>query len=324
MVRDTKFYDLLGVSPGAGENEIKKAYRKLALKYHPDKNPSAEAAEKFKDISNAFEILSDQEKRQMYDQYGEEGMGNMGGFHNADDIFSSFFGGGGGFGGGMFGGQRGQQQRKGKDVAHVLKVSLKDVYTGKSTKLALNKTILCPPCEGSGSKEKGVKSTCQECRGTGVKMVVRQMGPMIQQMQTTCPTCRGSGKSIDPSKMCTQCKGKCTAKERKILEVHVEKGMDHEDTIRFAGEGDQEPDVIPGDVVIILDVQENDRFQRKGSHLSTKCDIPLVTALCGGTVVLEHLDGKSMSINVGPNEIQPGLIDSCRHYQDDIGWRHAK
>eukprot|EP00834_Sanchytrium_tribonematis_P001715 NODE_44_length_33449_cov_1.575742.p15 type:complete len:307 gc:universal NODE_44_length_33449_cov_1.575742:22946-22026(-) len=305
MVKETKFYDLLNVSPGAGENDIKKAYRKLALKYHPDKNSSPEAAEKFKDISAAFEVLSDPEKRQMYDQYGEQGLGNMGGFHNAEDIFSSFFGGsfGGMFGGG---GGRGQRQQKGKDVAHVLKVTLEDVYKGKTTKLALNKTILCPQCDGSGAKEKGMKSTCSDCRGSGVKMIVRQIGPMIQQMQTVCPTCKGQGKSIDPANLCRSCNGKCTSKERKILEVHIEKGMEHEETIRFAGEGDQEPDVIPGDVVIILDVQSHDKFQRKGNHLTTSVKVPLSTALCGGTIVLNHLDNRAMSISVGANEIQPG------------------
>ena len=305
MVKETKLYDLLGVSPGAGENEIKKAYRKLALKYHPDKNSSPEAAEKFKEISGAFEVLSDSEKRQMYDQYGEQGLGNMGGFHDPSDIFSQFFG-------GMFGGggqQRGQQrQQRGKDVAHVLKVSLEDVYKGKSTKLALNKTILCPQCEGSGAKEKGMKSTCGDCRGSGVKMIVRQIGPMIQQMQTVCPTCRGAGKSIDPANLCKSCNGKCTTKERKILEVHVERGMAHEETIRFAGEADQEPDVIPGDIVIILDVQPNDKFQRKGNHLTTTCPIPLSTALCGGTVTLKHLDNRVLSISVGANEITPGSL----------------
>eukprot|EP00835_Amoeboradix_gromovi_P005386 NODE_501_length_7561_cov_0.489547.p3 type:complete len:306 gc:universal NODE_501_length_7561_cov_0.489547:7033-6116(-) len=304
MVKDTKFYDLLGVSPGAGDNEIKKAYRKLALKYHPDKNSSPEAADKFKDISGAFEVLSDPEKRQMYDQYGEQGLGGMGGFHDPSDIFSQFFG-------GMFGGQSGgrqQRQQRGKDVAHVLKVTLEDVYKGKTTKLALNKTTLCQQCEGSGAKEKGMQSTCSECRGTGVKMIVRQIGPMIQQMQTVCPTCRGAGKSIDPAFLCKACNGKCTAKERKILEVHVERGMAHEETIRFAGEGDQEPDVIPGDVVIILDVQPHDRFQRKGNHLTVTCQVPLSTALCGGSILLKHLDNRTLCINVNANEITPGTL----------------
>ena len=301
MVKDTKFYDLLGVSPGSGDNEIKKAYRKLALKYHPDKNSSPEAAEKFKEISGAFEVLSDSEKRQMYDQYGEQGLGGMGGFHDPSDIFSQFFG-------GMFGGQgRGQsRQQKGKDVAHVLKVSLEDVYKGKMTKLALSKTVLCQQCEGSGAKEKGMKSTCSDCRGAGIKMVVRQIGPMIQQMQTVCPTCRGQGKSIDPANVCRSCNGKCTSKERKILEVHIEKGMQHEETIRFAGEGDQQPDVIPGDVVIILDVEQHAKFQRKGNHLTTSCEVPLSTALCGGSIVFKHLDNRLLSISCKANEITPG------------------
>ena len=310
MVKETKLYDILGVSPGDGDNEIKKAYRKLALKYHPDKNQSlndvekAKAAEKFKEISGAFEVLSDNEKRQMYDQYGEQGLG-QGGFHDPSDIFSQFFG--GMFGGGGGGGRGQQRQQKGKDVAHVLKVSLEDVYKGKTTKLALNKTILCQKCEGSGAKEKGMKSTCSDCRGSGVKMIVRQIGPMIQQMQTVCPTCRGAGRSIDPANLCGSCNGKCTTKERKILEVHIERGMQHEETIRFAGEGDQEPDVIPGDVVIILDVQPHDKFQRKGTHLTVTCQVPLSTALCGGSVILKHLDGRILSVNVGANEITPGI-----------------
>ncbi|GMF05267.1 unnamed protein product [[Candida] boidinii] len=169
MVKDTKFYDLLGVSPDATDAQLKKAYRLGALKYHPDKNPSPEAAEKFKEISSAYEVLSDSQKRDIYDQYGEEGLsggpGGMGGGMDASDIFSQFFGGGGsGFGGGF--GQRPSGPQRGRDIKHVISCSLEELYKGRTAKLALNKTILCPDCKGKGGKEGAVKQ-CTDCHGSG-------------------------------------------------------------------------------------------------------------------------------------------------------------
>nr|CAG8598732.1 15848_t:CDS:2 [Entrophospora candida] len=174
MVKDTKLYDILEVSPSATESEIKKAYRKLALKYHPDKNPNA--GDKFKEIGHAFEILSDSQKRDVYDRYGEEGLSGEGGMGmSAEDLFTSFFG-GGMFGGGRSGGRQ-SGPRKGKTMKHILKVSLEDLYSGKESRLALSKNVICSKCEGKGGKEGAVKS-CPTCDGTGVKVTLRTLGPM--------------------------------------------------------------------------------------------------------------------------------------------------
>ncbi|KAI9005392.1 hypothetical protein BC832DRAFT_531361 [Gaertneriomyces semiglobifer] len=307
MVKDTKYYDLLEVSPNASESDLKKAYRKLALKYHPDKNP--DAGDKFKDISHAYEVLSDAQKRDVYDKFGEEGLsgdGGMGGGMSPEDLFSHLFG-GGMFGGG--GGRRGPQgPRKGKDMAHALKVSLEDLYRGKVSKLALSKQILCAKCDGKGGKEGAVKS-CGGCNGRGVRVVMRQLGPMIQQMQQTCPECNGEGEIIDPKNRCKGCNGKKVTTERKILEVYIDKGMQDGQKITFAGEGDQAPGLIPGDVIIVVEEKEHPRFKRKGDDLYYEAHIDLLTALAGGQFAIQHLDDRVLLVNILPGEVvKPGDV----------------
>lgn len=306
MVKDTKYYDLLGVSPSAGENELKKAYRKSALKYHPDKNPSPEAAEKFKELSQAYEVLSDEQKREIYDNYGEEGLsgagpGGMGGM-GADDIFSQFFGGGfGGMGGAA---QRGPQ--RGKDIKHTISCTLEELYKGRTAKLALNKTILCKLCDGRGGKEGKVKQ-CGACHGSGMRFVTRQMGPMIQRFQTVCDSCQGTGDICDAKDRCTVCKGKKTQAERKILLVHIDPGMKDGQRIVFSGEGDQEPNVTPGDVVFVVDEKPHDKFKRRGNDLAYECELDLLTALAGGDVAFKHISGDFIKFNILPGEvIAPG------------------
>lgn len=306
MVKDAKYYDLLGVSPSAGENELKKAYRKAALKYHPDKNPSPEAAEKFKELSQAYEVLSDDQKREVYDNYGEEGLsgggpGGMGGM-GAEDIFSQFFGGGfGGMGGGA---PRGPQ--RGKDIKHTISCTLEELYKGRTAKLALNKTILCKLCDGRGGKEGKVKQ-CGSCHGSGMRFVTRQMGPMIQRFQTVCDSCQGTGDICDVKDRCTVCKGKKTQAERKILQVHIDPGMKDGQRIVFSGEGDQEPNVTPGDVVFVVDEKPHDKFKRRGHDLSYDCELDLLTALAGGDVAFKHISGDYIKFTVLPGEvIAPG------------------
>ncbi|CAO3617929.1 unnamed protein product [Cunninghamella blakesleeana] len=308
MARETKFYDILGVSPDASENELKKAYRKLALKYHPDKNP--DAGDKFKEISHAYEILSDNEKRQLYDQYGEEGLNGgpgMGGM-DAEDLFSHLFGGGGGFFGGG-GRSRGPQgPRRGKDMVHHLKVSLEDLYKGKTTKLALQKHILCGKCNGKGGKEGAVR-TCHGCGGAGVRVTIRQMGPMMQQFQEACPSCRGEGEIINEKDRCKHCFGKKIVSEKKILEVYIDKGMKDGQKITFKGEGDQAPNIIPGDIIIVLDEKAHPTFQRDGDDLIHEYKIDLLTALAGGQFAIPHLDDRVLLVTVLPGEaIQPGMV----------------
>jgi len=310
MSKDTKFYDLLGVPPTATQEEITKGYRKMAMKFHPDRNP--DAGDKFKEISHAYDVLSDPEKRQMYDRYGEEGLNEGGpGFHSAEDLFSSFFGGGGGFFGGMGGmggGRRGP--RRGEDLVHALDVSLEDLYNGKTTKLSLRKNVICTECKGKGGKNPDSVRTCDSCRGSGVKVTLRQFGPgMVQQLQSVCPKCRGEGEVMKESDRCTKCKGNKVMQEKKVLEIFIEKGMTHKQKIVFHGEGDQEPDVIAGDVVIVLDEQEHDVFKRDGADLIMSKEITLLEALCGFSFTIKHLDGRTLLVKSNPGDVvKPGDV----------------
>ncbi|KAF2088272.1 DnaJ-domain-containing protein [Saccharata proteae CBS 121410] len=307
MVKETKYYEILGVSPDATEAQLKSAYKKGALKHHPDKNAAnPEAAEKFKDLSHAYEVLSDPEKRQLYDQYGEEGLeqgaGGAGGTA-AEDLFAQFFGGGGGPFGGMFGGgMRETGPKKARTISHVHKVSLEDIYRGKVSKLALQKSVLCSKCEGRGGKEGAVKK-CAGCDGRGMKTMMRQMGPMIQRFQTVCPDCNGEGEIIRDKDRCKQCNGKKTIIERKVLHVHVDRGVRSGQKIEFRGEGDQHPDVEPGDVVFEIEQKPHPRFQRKDDDLFYHAEIDLVTALAGGQIHIEHLDERWLTVEIIPGEV---------------------
>jgi len=292
MVKETKLYDILGVAPTTNQADIKKAYRKLALKFHPDKNPGSE--EKFKEISQAFEVLSDEKKRKIYDQGGMDALkeGGGGGGHNPMDIFDMFFG--GGMGG------RGRpdmsRERKGRDMVHPLKVSLEELYNGTTRQLALNKNVICSKCNGKGGKD-GAVQDCHPCHGQGVKVVVRQIGPgMIQQMQTVCPDCQGKGEIIREKDRCKSCMGKKVIRERKILEVHIDKGMKDGQKITFNGEGDQDPDIEPGDIVIVLDEKEHSLYKRNGLDLIMEMNVSLVESLCGFEKPIKTLDNRTLIV----------------------------
>jgi len=305
MVKETKFYDLLGVKPNASESELKKAYRRLALKYHPDKNPGPEAGEKFKEISMAYEVLSNEDKRRIYDQHGEQGIkegGGGGGMGSSPmDIFDMFFG-GGGFGGmgGMGGRSRGP--RRTKNLMHQLSVSLEEMYNGATRKLALQKNVICADCDGLGGKE-GAVQRCPNCRGTGMQVRVQQLGPgMMQQIQSVCGECHGSGERIDPKLRCKKCSGKKVTRERKILEVVVDKGMEDGQKITFGSEGDQEPGMEPGDIIIVLDEKEHPTFKRNGVDLIMKFNINITEALCGFKKAIKTLDDRNLIIQTIPGE----------------------
>lgn len=290
------FYKVLGVAKNADENEIKKAYKKLALKHHPDKGGDPE---KFKEISAAADCLLDAEKRKLYDQYGKEGLEGGGGGegHSPEDIFSMFFGGGGGRGGRRSGPQ------KGEDITHPLKVTLEDLYNGKTVKLAINRNKLCEVCEGRGGKV-GAERSCSDCNGRGVRVQLRQIGPgMVQQIQSACQECRGTGKILDERDKCKECKGKKVMKDRKVLEAVVEKGMKNGQKIRFAGEADEAPGTVPGDVIFVVQEKEHAVFKRKGADLVLTLDLNLSEALCGFTRTFSHMDERVLVINSRPGEV---------------------
>uniref|UniRef100_A0AAQ5Y728 J domain-containing protein n=1 Tax=Amphiprion ocellaris TaxID=80972 RepID=A0AAQ5Y728_AMPOC len=294
-VADTKLYDILGVSPSASENELKKAYRKLAKEYHPDKNPNA--GDKFKEISFAYEVLTNPEKKELYDRYGEQGLREGGGGGpGMDDIFSHIFGGGlFGFMGGQGSRSRNGGRRRGEDMVHPLKVSLEDLYNGKTTKLQLSKNVLCSTCNGI---------PCHFC------CVVLWLGlhTSFNLFFSSTP-----GEVISEKDRCKKCEGKKVVKEVKILEVHVDKGMKHGQKITFGGEADQAPGVEPGDIVLVLQEKEHEVYRRDGNDLFMNHKIGLVEALCGFQFMLKHLDGRQIVVKYPAGKvIEPGSVRVVR------------
>ncbi|XP_075425299.1 dnaJ homolog subfamily A member 4-like isoform X2 [Ascaphus truei] len=300
MVKETAYYDTLGVKPNANPNEIKKAYRKLALKYHPDKNPD--------EGEKAYEVLSDPKKRDLYDKGGEQAIkeGGMSGssFSSPMDIFDMFFGGGG----------RMNREKRGKNVVHQMSVSLGDLYSGASRELALQRNIVCDKCEGRGGK-KGAVETCPTCEGRGIQVHVMQIGPgMVQQIQTMCSDCHGEGERINPKDRCKHCSGSKVVRDKKILEVDIKKGMRDGQKIVIHGEGDQEPGLEPGDIVIVLDQRDHELFHRQEDNLIMKMEIQLVEALCGFKKNIETMDGRILLITFPPGDvIKQGSLKSIQN-----------
>jgi len=305
---DTKLYDIMGVDKNVSADELKSTYKKLAKKYHPDKNP--EHGDQFKEISFAYEILSDPEKRETYDRYGLDGLKE--GRGGADfDPFGDMFG---GFFGGLFGGggmRRGP--RKGQDTIFQLPVSLEDLYNGKTSKLQMSRTVLCKTCKGAGSKS-GNTATCSTCRGRGVKVVLRQLGPgMVQQMQIPCSDCDGEGEVLSEKDRCKACSGKKTTKEKKVQEVHIDKGMIDGHKIPLRGQGDEQPGIEPGDVVVVLAQKEHELFTRKGADLYCTYNIGITEALCGFEMVIQHLDKRELLIKHPSGQVIQPEMKKCIH-----------
>jgi DnaJ family protein A protein 2 len=217
------------------------------------------------------------------------------------DLFSHLFGGGGGFFGGG-GPSRPSGPRKGKDLVHRINVTLEDLYKGKSTKLALTRHVICSKCNGKGGKEGAVRQ-CTGCQGRGVKVMLRQIGPMLQQIQQPCGDCDGTGEMINPKDRCKQCQGKKVVSEKKFLEVHIDKGMKGGQTIRFEGESDQAPDTVPGDVVIVVEEKAHPRFKRDGNNLYVEIEVDLLTALAGGAFAIQHLDDRALMVSIHAGEV---------------------
>lgn len=293
------YYEVLGVERNADDNTIKKAYRKLAMKYHPDRNPDdKEAEEKFKEVGEAYEVLSNPDKRAAYDRMGHDafkngGMGGAGGGAGFDpmDIFAQFFGGmGGGFGGfGGFGGGRRQAdpRQPGSDLRYDIDVTLEEAYAGCTRTIELERLVSCDKCSGTGSADgsSGLK-TCATCHGSGV--VTRQSGFFVQQ--TTCPTCHGAGKTV--SNPCSKCHGEGRVNHEEKVTIRIPAGVDTGSQMRVAGKGDAGlHGGSTGDLFIFIDVDLHTIFHREGMDLHCTIPVPLHEAVLGGTVIVPTLEG---------------------------------
>jgi DnaJ family protein A protein 1 len=303
MVKETAYYDVLGVKPNCSADDLKKAYRKLALKFHPDKNPNE--GERFKLISQAYEVLSNEDKRRIYDAGGEqaikEGGTSGGSFSSPMDIFDMFFG----MGGSRSRAERGP--RRGKDVVYQMSVSLEELYNGATRKLSIQKKVICDKCEGSGTKNPNIgPERCQNCKGSGMQVRIEHLGPsIVQQIQTVCGECGGKGERIAHKDRCKACDGKKVSKDKKILEVHIDKGMEDGQKITFSGEGDMEPGLEQaGDIIVVLDEKEHDVFKRvRTDDLLLNMDLTLTEALCGFQRGIKTLDNRTLVVTSLPGEV---------------------
>ncbi len=295
-------YETLGVSREASLEEIKKSYRKLARQLHPDVNPSEEAAERFKDVTHAYDVLSDPEQRQRYDMGGGQA-GGMGGF---GDIFETFFG-GGGFGGGA----RGPRSRheRGEDALIRVDVKLDEVIFGVQREVSINTAVLCGTCEGSGCQPGTHPVTCDVCRGQGqVQREVRSLFGNVVTMHP-CGSCQGYGSIIETP--CTQCAGKGRVRERRSLKVDIPSGIDTGTRMQMRGGGEVGPFGGPnGDLFIEFRVEHNDTFSRDGNDLLSTMKVSMTDAILGTEATLDSLDG-SVTVEI-PAGTQPGDLISIK------------
>lgn len=303
--RDTKYYDLLGISSDADKKEIKKAFRKAAMKHHPDQGGDMD---KFKEIKQAYEVLVDEQKRAAYDQFGEAGVdesagGGPGGFGGGgmdpNDIFSQFFGG--------QQAQRPQQPRKTDNINSAVQLTLEELYEGTTKSLAFNKTVLCGTCDGLGATSTKSIRTCTVCNGSGYVIRTQQMGPMLQQFQSVCTACGGEGKSIDPKDRCGTCHGAKVVSKRKELEVTIKPGLKHGQKLVLRGEADEAPNQEPGDIILTIHEKPHHTFSRSGKDLLYKHTLSLNEALTGYQIPLVLVCGKTRALkSVDGEVIAPG------------------
>lgn len=307
--QDTKLYDTLGVSKSASESEIKKAYKKLALKFHPDRNKTPEAENKFKEIAAAYDILGDSEKRSTYDKFGLEAVksgGGAGGFGmggNPFDVFESMFG---GMSSSSF--KRSNVKRKGKSMIKEIGIDLSDIYNESNLSVALTNLSKCDTCDGLGCQSPSDIIICSRCDGSGVFVQIQQFGPgMISQSQQTCPTCHGKGKKINPEKLCLKCEGKKVIKKKQLITLNLNKSHKTGDKLVFNGLADYNPDVdIQGDLILVIKTNSN-KFKRIENNLYIEKTISLIDALCGANLRIVHLDGRVLRIDTS-DVLQPNSI----------------
>ena len=323
MAEKRDYYEVLGVSKDASEDEIKKAYRKLAIKYHPDRNPGdKEAEEKFKEAAEAYEVLHDPDKRRQYDQFGFNGpQGGFGGFGGGgmdmDDIFTMFgdiFGGHSGFGGfGGFGGggqQHSQRVYRGSDLRLKVKLSLQDIASGVTKRFKVREDVTCEQCKGTGAEGGAQPETCPTCHGSG--MVSRSVRSMfgIMTTQTECPTCHGEGTVI--KNKCTACDGTGVVKGDKIVEVNIPAGVEEGMVLNVHGKGNAGPhNGVPGDIQVLIEEEKSDTFVRDKQDVIYNLLLDFPTAALGGDAEIPTIDGKKIALKIAPGT-QPGNVVRLR------------
>ncbi|HRH11714.1 MAG TPA: molecular chaperone DnaJ [Bacteroidia bacterium] len=301
------YYEILGVQKGASDDDIKKAYRKLAIKYHPDKNPDDKAAEeKFKEAAEAYEVLSNAEKKQRYDQFGHAGVnGGAGGFSgsggmNMDDIFSQFgdiFGGAFGFGGGNGGSRGGRRVNRGSNLRVKVKLNLSEVANGVEKKIKVNKFVGCKTCNGSGAKN-GQYDTCKQCNGSGVITRVQQTILGAMQTQTACNGCGGEGRIIRDK--CNTCHGDGVVRNEEVISINIPAGVADGMQLSMSGKGNAAPrGGINGDLLIVIEEEEHPLLKREGNHLIYSLSISIPNAVLGTSVEIPTVDAK-VKIKIEP------------------------
>ena len=317
MAQKRDYYEVLGVAKTASEDEIKKAYRKIAIKYHPDRNPGdKEAEEKFKEAAEAYNVLHDPQKRQQYDQFGFDGpmgSGGFGGFGgasmNMDDIFSMFgdIFGGRGFGGfSGFSGRGGgrPQQHRGNDLRLKVRLSLKEINEGVTKKFKVRKDITCQHCHGTGAEAGSGTETCPTCHGQGYVVRTQQSLFGMMQTQTVCPTSHGEGQVI--KNKCHECGGTGVTKGEEVVEIKIPAGVAEGMVVNVPGKGNAgQHNGIAGDIQVFIEEEENDTFVRDGNDLIYNLLLDFPTAALGGEVDIPTIDGKTLKVKIDSGT-QPG------------------
>lgn len=305
------FYEVLSVPKDADSTQLKKAYHRLAMKYHPDQNPNdPEAEEKFKEAANAYSVLSDPDKRARYDQFGHEGLrgGAAAGYGNVEDIFSAF---GDIFGDFFGGGRRRQQTPRGADLRVDVTLTFAEAVWGTSKEVEVTRRIACETCSGSGSRPGTRPETCKTCGGRG--QVMHSQGFFM--IQTTCPSCRGEGTMVtDP---CTDCRGRGLKSKSSSLTVSVPPGVDHGQTLRLAGKGEAAPGGHSGHLYVVLQVEPDERFMREDENILTDVTISYIKAALGGEVEIPTLDDDCQG--VASVEVKPGTQPGDVHIRRGEG-----